>query len=367
MAEKTILDRIGGLFSNPVVRGVAGAAAFGVNPLLGLLAVPALRNQREARALEMETRRTDLRDRNRRRQSIDRLQGLLAARGTPPFREDADVPRIETPAGQRQALGLLADISPNVAAQGLLSTVSPQQRSEPATLRLVRALRDPSLDEGQKELIRQNVAGQGGEGLLQQIELQRAQIDLQRSLLDFQEKTNTQKDLETERERTIRTQSTNILSLVEKATELENQFLQPGAPLMQGREFAAGVGRLAGDLFGTDTPGLDKQVTNLGELRKGLADLSIDMQTRFAGTFTNDKLALLHQAMATTSNNPATIRTILRQITDLYLEKADQFDISLPNRKALEAFARPKEAESLPDTRDVSEWTNEEIERGLGL
>lgn len=356
-----------GLLNNDIIRGVGGAAAFGANPLFGLLAAPLIKDRREARELDMEARRAELRELNRRRQSTDRLQGLLAARGTPPFREGADTPRIETEAGQRQALGLLADISPNVAAQGLLSNSSPH--SEPAALRLIRALRDPSLDEGQKELIRQNVAGQGGEGLLQQVELQRLQIDLQRSLLDLQEKTNTQKDLETERERTIRTQSTNILNLVERATALENEFLQPGAPLMQGREFVAGVGRLTGDLLGTDTPGLDKQVTNLGELRKGLADLSIDMQTRFAGTFTNDKLALLQQAMATTSNDPATIRTILRQITDLYLEKADQFDISLPNRKALEAFARPqaRRQEPITDTRDASELTDEEILKGLGL
>ena len=344
-------------------RLVQSALAVGAAGPVGLLAVPGIRDSRERRRLQNEELDERVAARRRQREATDRLQGLLEERrtvtgpGTDIFGIEgdviaetpgrrADVPAISTQGGQLEAMGLLADVSPVIGAQGLLGAIQPQQqRSEPAELRLIRALNDPSLDDGQKELLRQSISQKGGGELLGAIELQRAQIELQQAKLDLGEKANSQTDLRTQRRNTVRRQSKNILNLAAKADNLEGEFLQPGAPGLEGRQIVAGAGRFAGDLFGFDTPDLDKQFTTLGELRKGLADLSIDMQSRFEGTFTNDKLALLQRAMATTENDPATIRTILRQMAELYIEKADQFDISLDNRKELESFINPPKAQ----------------------
>lgn len=338
------------LFQAAAVTGAAGP--------VGLLALPGIQDARNRRHLEAEELDERVGARRRSREAIDRLQGLLEEKRTvqaPPTPTVLDglddvtplnipgrrrsVPAISTPDGRLEAMGLLADVAPAIGAQGLLGAIQPAPaRAEPPELRLIRALEDPSLNPGQKEMLRRTIAQRGGNDLLAAIELQRAQIALQQSQLDFRNDVSTQEQLEQDRRSTVARQSGNILSLAEKAAKLESQFLQPGAPLLEGREGLAGIGRIGGDLLGIDTPNLDKQVNSLGELRKGLADLAIDMQTRFEGTFTNDKLALLQRAMATTENDPATIRTILRQIGGLYLEKADQFSIKLDNREALERF-----------------------------
>ena len=146
MQDPTLLQKITGLLGSPVVQGLAGAAALGANPLLGLLAVPGLQDSREQALLANQAARDDLLRRKRRVDAEQELRGLLSDQTTVqdpsttfalsgldsvqfaniPGRRHS-IPTAQTPQGQQRVLGLLGDIAPQAVAEGLLSRSLPTQ------------------------------------------------------------------------------------------------------------------------------------------------------------------------------------------------------------------------------------------------
>lgn len=135
--------KVQGLLNNPAVQGIGAAAAFGFNPLLGLLAAPGIKNTRDRRSAENELLRQEIRARNRQEKAQGDLVGLLGSQAqaavpspigllNPNGGMDVigatrreSVPTVATPQGQQQLLGLLAQLAPAQAISTLLAQPEP--------------------------------------------------------------------------------------------------------------------------------------------------------------------------------------------------------------------------------------------------
>ena len=103
-----ILQKLQGLLGNPSVQGLAGAAAFGANPLVGLLAGQLLKGNRDNRAVENEKARRSLR-------AQERLPGLLAQDINMPQRKASPVDPVT---GRRRMIPGLLDVDPGDDVSG---------------------------------------------------------------------------------------------------------------------------------------------------------------------------------------------------------------------------------------------------------
>lgn len=320
MAENPLM----GLLNSDVLRGVAGAAAFGVNPLYGLLAAPMLRNQRESRSLEMDARRAELREMNRRRQSVDELQGLLAARGTPPERANADVPRIQTPAGQRQALGLLVDISSNVASQGLLTMLQPQQGQRPTSFMQNAEAAGvlPGTPEFAQAWMKTLGVDNATEETLQRVNLAVAefQLDQARQKRDREERTIEQERLG--RRQAIRRTFGTVESLIGLNRKLDGTSLAPGIPAPDFRRDTVAAFSAALQTAGIDQTERQQLISDFDSFRKGTNELVIQTIDRFGANLTNDKLQVLEDASVSASITPQAAAGIFAEVLEINLDQA---------------------------------------------
>ena len=142
-----LLGKIGGgigkVLNNPHLQGLLGAAAFGANPLIGLLAGQGIKGGRDKRELENEvmrrdlTSRRELRDLLGRRVPTDRLldveggpataltelapsAAVNPVTGAPGVTPNGSVAAIDMPGGQQELMGLLGELAPGVVAQGMM-------------------------------------------------------------------------------------------------------------------------------------------------------------------------------------------------------------------------------------------------------
>lgn len=140
-------QKVRGLLDNPMVQGGLMAAATGFNPLIGLLAGPAIKNDRERRELELDALRDEVSGRKDRRSAQGEITGLLADT-TPVIGPDRfiegigediaipgrmqQVPATATPQGQERMMGLLARAAPeqftSQMTSGLMGQMFPQER-----------------------------------------------------------------------------------------------------------------------------------------------------------------------------------------------------------------------------------------------
>ena len=381
MAENPLQGLLS-LLNNEIVQGVAGAAAFGVNPALGLLAAPLLRNRREARSLEMEGRRAELREMNRRRQSVDRLQGLLAATGVPPERANADVPRIQTPEGQRQALGLLADISPNVAAQGVIGMLQPQRPT--SFMREAEAAGFVPGTPEYRELLVQRLTNGGNptDDLIQRTNLMMAQLQLEQMRSDREQRERTEAQSRAGRRQAIRRNFNTVESLAGLNQNLQNTALESGLPAPDLRRDALSAWSAALTAAGVDQTERRQQISDFDSLRKGFNELVIQTLDRFGGTITNDKLRVLQNASASNEITPQATASILADIAEINLDQAAIEGVRVENPERVRRFISDQRAfasglsrepdsdegdllRRFEEARDASSFSDEEILRLL--
>lgn len=174
------------LLGNEFVQGAGMVGALGFNPLIGLLAGPAIKSDRERRELENDVTREGLKGARQRREGADLLADLLGqsvipagapldvmdieggilaqTQGVPgrvPTQSQTRVPLVSTPGGQQQAFGAAVQAAPAAAVNqlmaGLLGETSTREQSVDRRLAVGREL---GL-EGQ-ELV--DFVGKGGGG-----------------------------------------------------------------------------------------------------------------------------------------------------------------------------------------------------------
>lgn len=135
-----IVGGIGKVADHPMVQGLGAAAAFGANPLVGLLAAGGIQRSRDSRALENDISREQLQAMRRTNDLNEELGGLFDSRtqtslGAPQvpglqqqplsllegLERRPSVPTVQTPEGQMKLQSLLTQLSPAAAAQAQFS------------------------------------------------------------------------------------------------------------------------------------------------------------------------------------------------------------------------------------------------------
>lgn len=296
----------------------------------GLLA--ANRGQREA--LQNQLIRSRLTSEKQKRDASAQLQGLLAGGNV-----DPSDPRV---------MGLLAQISPEGVAQGLLGQRFATRRPDSVLARLEAAGIDPQSPEGQ-ELIRQSIGGGGNKELLDAM-LKTLQIQgLQRDL----DTATTEKD----RKRTTgRISVINSIDRTREAAELNRRlrgtFAETGLGFNELRTQGTNLLPFLTEFFGGDSErarAVTRDVQRFQQLTTTEALQSLFGGQVSAGTITDTKLNTFLTTKPGIDRLPEVNNKIFADMLQSSLDSADNLGISLPDREAIEA-----EIEALRGTQETT-------------
>lgn len=270
MAEdRGLLGKIGSgiqsLLGNPLAQGIGTAAAFGFNPLVGLLAEPTLRNNREVATLRNEQARaavegqrafTDILGRNvPQPMPTQELLQVDAPSEFVGFRSKREVPFIQTPEGQQEAMAAISQFAPGAVAQNLLQKQSPTR--VPADIQVVDAIQAARAngDTERAELLEKTLSKQDPLALLRATELQ---LQVQKMIQQQQEAAAGQQQEEVSIPNELDTAGNLLLSVDRAITNLEGSNLfgnplldDPDSDVLKALQFApefgfAGAANLAG-------------------------------------------------------------------------------------------------------------------------
>lgn len=311
-----LLDRITSgvesLLNNEVVQGLGAAAAVGVNPAVGLLAVPGLRNSRERRELENEAAREQLDALQMQNDAREQLGGLFAQPNA-----------LETEQGQSLAAGLLAQLSPgSVAGQ-----VFPQQTREPAIISAFRAAGiNPTSDTGRQAILDHFGRSGASDEAMRTIQLQIAGLQLDEKRREREARERTERQQRLGRRNSIASSVGDIRKIFNANKNIEGTLLQSGVPFSEARR--GGVALFTSILEGVGVDQSDRRqaLTDFDTARKGFNDLVLESIDRFGGeggTLTNDKLALLESALANENITAEASASILATILEENIQAAE--------------------------------------------
>jgi len=366
-----LLDKIGGgiesLLGNEFVQGAAGAAAFGFNPLIGLLAGPGIKNDRERRELENELGREELKGLRSRRQGAEGLSdllqstrkqfvpplGLLNVEGAPDESRlgsvggfERSVPALQTPEGLAEAQGLLAQASPQSLA-GLLG--SGTGRAPPAVLRVADQIFGPADSPEKTKWIQENF-GSAGSPLEAFLADQQRQLNEQR--IREEDAAASERERE-ERDRLAGEQvfAGNLTTSIDDLIELSqiNQDLAGGLqdPGLPGAEIRRGAGSIAGavgDVAGFDTTDIKGDVAARDRFKKLTAAVSFDvLKDAELDRTTNQILEQFFVQLPGDIATPANALVIADQLEGR-LRLADAKGIPIPNRAEIEQIIQQQRA-----------------------
>lgn len=336
-----LLSRIGNAIQSPTAMGLLGAAATGFNPLLGLLAAPAIASGRERGAQENELHREDIR---RRRMANEARQRQMTAQGQIPGLLRSAPPQLLDPSGdgllaqpgaertfQNRQMGILADLSPDAGGQALLQQMQPQEeRAAPSDIRTMQALGIPLTPEGFQQF--KTLSGDDIDNLLKRLQAT--------EIIEGREREAQERQREQAAEvQNIQTTLRKGEKLLELNNRLEGTFLEPGGFGIEGRRpFAALTGEVSGALgFDEFSQRQRENVSTLDQFNKTANDFVLEMMGALEGSVTNDQLRALQSASAGIGTSPAANRAIVGEVIRASLEAADagNFDIG-ENRERFE-------------------------------
>ena len=371
---ENIGNKIEGVLGNPFVQGAVGAAVGGVSPLLGLLAGPLIKTDRERAKLKNDLLRSELTKRNRENQAQQALQGLLSGEkkttvqdpdrvaglldvggGDPalfnlPSRRES-VPAIGTPQGQQQLLGLLAGSAPVITADSLLNpTAATRPTAFDQKLDLFTAVFPNGVPENPDST---------ETALLEFIGAAKPPLDpniaaLTQLSLEEQQRAAEQSRLATA-ERLIGTKAgltqagRRIESISKAVQNLGGTFLQPGLPATDARKTFAQTWSALSQFATGEVPQTQKDLATFDTFTKNTANLLIDISSSLSGssglgTFTDSKLDLLKSATANADIQPQAIISIIGDVAFDLLIEADKVrlrdsEFSIPNADFLKIMA----------------------------
>lgn len=369
MADKGLIQRlvstVGGVLSNPTVQGIAGAAAFGANPLVGLLAAPGIKAARDRRRLENDLLRGDIREQSQRARHANEVAtfvgGVLGADVTgqsgipdstiplPPGQKGPEAPAPQTgpPAAlsqdavrQKQRsdfLQLVAKGNPADALNmvgGLLGFGARPERAETSLVRNMRSAGiDPSSPEG-RELIVGSIRGgdlsqQMGrlQALSAENQLMRQQEELRAMRADRDAKQLSQTQMRTDLANTLRTDVERAFEVADLLDGLEGSIAQPGE-LSQIRQFGVG---LAG-LVSPESRQLSAASERFNQLATGFGLRSLET-LRGTGTISDQKFSTLLRNSMSGAKSPEANRLALADQLQETLNAADKMGIDVPRER----------------------------------
>lgn len=340
-----LLARVGGFLQSPEARGAAtgllGAAALGANPLLGLVAAPALANanrraqtNQTAAELELEERAQRITARRRQQEAIDSLPGLLSAETVP----DALVgpPRPGAMRATDQRAGLLsavANIAPQQAASGILAQMSPrQERALPADLRTMQALGFPATPEGYAAFKSIGAETNGLDDTLTRLRIEETLQGLERNARDVQAQEAAETEVRGLRGSSARAVADEAIRVADLLDDLDGTNMRPGTDdtvrgLLRG---ARGIAGSVLDTIGQDAAAADMRgpAATADTLAKSVAALSnAGVDSLVGDGATNRQREEAARSLPSMSMEPDAIRASTKMLLDRLIREAQITDI----------------------------------------
>lgn len=324
---------------------LAGAAAA---PVVGGLLQNA-RNKMTASEQELEERALRVSAMRRKEDAAEQLPSMLAEQ-MPGFVG----PPVPQQMQQQRTMGLLAQLAPQTAAQGLLGQALPQQeRAAPAVVREMEVLGFPLTQQGFAEYQRVKGSQSGGDldGILKRLQA----LKILGELEDRQDDQSKEGETEDVAEAVATNESVNLLegadTLFKAAAQLEaSDFLRPGSAMMGARQTIMGALAEGADLAGFDQFAANTQsdLSALNRLKKGASDFVINLADR-VGASNRAQQQRVEDSFANENMDTATIFYATAREMERVLADADARGLDVPERPRWEAtLKRLKELSRLP-------------------
>ena len=340
------LKRLGGgvlgLAQNPTVQGALGAAAFGANPLLGLLIGPALQNKRDRAELENQELRQRVTSNKRRLEAQEALPGLLE-----PIQ---GVGTVLSPEGAAQAsaqrrsdlIGALGTLSPDATANSVLGQVFPQQQQTrtPTSVAEFRALQGMSPQEQRAFLEFQQAKNAPDE--TERLQREALRLEINSTLREERQLSQERADEELAFSDSVQDEAGTIMRLFGALDRAEEATVaRPGGVLAGTRRTSAAALASVADFFGADelSKRFEDEVTAFDDVKKESAVLVGNMLQRLNAqgiNVTRGLQDLIESGSAGEEISIGTSRSILKVGLETILREADRRNIRLKDRRLIE-------------------------------
>jgi len=289
-------------------------------------------SQRDQARMQNEFMRDRLRQQQAQQQATTKLQSLLTS------------PELQTPQGQQEMLGLLAQVAPDQVAGGLLGQYFPQaDRAEPADIREFRTFFpdvDPGTAEGREAYLKFQQQKNPGADLDQLVTMTNLELNRMKMMQEADRIQNEQRTREQQRAGAQLDINKN-LKYIEEAAMLNDKlaptFLAAGNLGVDLRSKGALLLSEAKDLFGADTTEARQIVEDFNRYKKLTSELIIQGMGRVAGegmgTATNQRMQLLSDSMAGVGNTPGSNKLIFADSIEGLLDVAEIEGLSVSDQK----------------------------------
>lgn len=305
-------------------------------------------NTRQADRLAMEAARQKVAQDKAKADAMSKIQGLLKVPPPTPGMTPG-VPRIQTPEGRAQLLGLLGQASPDMLAQSLATQLfqKPEAPRYSTGMNEYIAISgmdpsDPRFAEGYSAWLSQKASATANpvEASLLQQQLAQAQIETANAI---EERTARQNQASTDRRQTalsLGNDLDHLVKIAERTQKLQGTILETGLPVGDFRRGAVGFTALAQDLMGRDSTRAKELTQTYDDLNKLVSDFTMDTASRFSGSaLTDSKLSMMSQSFANLKANPGTNLMIVGDTINQYLDAAEIDGIAVPDAEKYRAFA----------------------------
>jgi len=289
-------------------------------------------SQRDQARMQNEFMRDRLRQQQEQQRAQTKLQGLLTS------------PELETPQGQQEMLGLLAQVAPDQVAGGLLGQYFPQaDRAEPAGIREFRTLYpdlDPGTPEGREAYFAYQKQINPGADLDQLVTM--TTLELNRMKMD-QERTRAENERMTrdQQRRGAQLDINKNLKYIEEAAMLNDKlaptFLAAGNLGVDLRAKAKlAMTEVKEMVTGIRDDEAMQVIEDFNRYKKLTSELIIQGMGRVAGegmgTATNQRMQLLSDSMAGVGNTPGSNKLIFADTMEGLLDVAEIEGLSVSDQ-----------------------------------
>jgi hypothetical protein len=389
-ALKGLLKNIGGKVKNaaqsPVGTGLLGAAAFGFNPLLGLLAAPAIKSDRERQARSAEMSDLSLARARRQEQALGMLPGLLGPDPRGVAQRPGDMPIPLPPemeqGRQNQLFSALTDIAPEAVAQGLLGQFFPQDTGRSPTS-LVRNLEaagiDPGSPEGREIIISNLMKGDNAtDDVIRRADLQLKIMQIEQLAADRQNDVSTRAQQERSAGVSVRRTLSKANEIASLNDALDQSLLETGLPLSDARRAWAGGSQAIAGAFGYDNARAKALSASFDRFNALSTDFGLDMLFKLQGTgaISDTKFNTLLANTVSVGNSPEANRLAVADIIEVALDSADELGLDIAEREEHEQLLKRLRStspvspvsgvESIPGFADLTPEEQNELRSRIG-
>jgi hypothetical protein len=207
------------------------------------------------------------------------------------------------------------------------------ERAGPSDARMMEVLGIPMTPEGFAEYQKMKNPAGGLDKILKTLQIQ--------SLVGERQEREAQREIETaQKTASFGRVIDSADKMVDLTSKLEGTLLEPGAFGVSARKPFVALLSEANALIGRGeaSEAQRKVVSDFNEFNKLAGDFIIQMTERMTDRVTNDRLALVRESLAGIGVDPATNRSILKNVIQVALEDADILGIDLKERERFEGL-----------------------------